>query len=216
MEVVASIFEVESAPELVPRYNISPTSALPVVVKRAGGQREVRFMRWGLVPSWAQDPSIGQRMINARSETAEEKPSFRTALRRRRCLIPADGFFEWRQEGAVKQPYFVEMVDGRPFGFGGLWESWEGAEGAFESCTILTTPANATVAPLHDRMPVIVPPHAYGLWLDPELVDVRAIEPFLAPFVDRPMHFFAVDRRVGNPRFDEPTATRPIGPTSLF
>lgn len=216
MEVVASLFDVPGAPSLNPRYNIPPSSPVAVVVQAGSGVREVRFMRWGLVPSWATDPAIGTKMINARSETASERPSFRSALRRRRCLIPADGFFEWRQEGSVKQPYFIEMNDGAPFGMAGLWDFWEGPDGAFESCTILTTGPNATLAPIHDRMPVILPRAAFAQWLDPSRVSVEGIAALMAPYTERPMHAYAVDRRMSNPRFDSPQAVEPIGPTTLF
>ena len=171
---IAEQFSLLEVPDLQPRFNIAPTQPVAVVrvdsplpLGEAQGarfaQRELVFLHWGLVPSWADDPKIGNRMINARAETAAEKPSFRTAMRRRRCLIVADGFYEWKTVAKRRQPMFIHLRDGRPFAFAGLWESWEGADhSALESCTILTTSANDLVRPIHDRMPVIIAPR--GLW----------------------------------------------------
>ena len=169
--VIAEQFSLFEVPWLKPRFNIAPTQPVPVVrmtPQQAAPQRQFVFLHWGLVPSWAKDPTIGNRMINARAETVADKPAFRTALRRRRCLIVADGFYEWQTAGKRRQPMFIHIRDDRPLAFAGLWESWEGADhSALESCTILTTAANDLVRPIHDRMPVIVAPEDYADWLDP-------------------------------------------------
>src|SRR5215212_10266217 len=156
----------EVAVDLTPSYNVAPTQQVAAVLEE-DGKRRLEMLKWGLVPSWADDPEIGARMINARSETAPEKPSFRRAFRRRRCLIATDGFYEWKRENGGKQPYYFHMQEGRPFAFAGLWESWDKGGGALRSCTILTTRANSVLDGIHDRMPVILPSGAYDLWLDP-------------------------------------------------
>ena len=162
------------------------------------------FLHWGLVPSWADDPKIGNRMINARAETAADKPSFRTAMRRRRCLIVADGFYEWETVAKRRQPMFIHMRDGRPFAFAGLWESWEGADhSALESCTILTTSANELVRPIHDRMPAIIAPADYAQWLDPAVQQADAVLPLLHPFPAEEMEAYPVSPRVNSPARDD-------------
>src|ERR671916_3384872 len=151
---LAEEFRLDDAVEIPPSYNVAPTQQVATVLEEEG--RHLEMLRWGLVPSWADDPGIGARMINARSETAAEKPSFRSAFRERRCLIPADGFYEWKRENGAKQPYYFHMQEGRPFAFAGLWESWN-REGEIRSCAILTTQANDVVGEIHERMPVILP-----------------------------------------------------------
>lgn len=157
---LVEIFRLLRRPDVQPRYNIAPTQPV-AVVRRIDRGRELSMLRWGLVPSWAKDPKIGARMINARAETVATKPAFRTALRRRRCLVPADGFYEWaKSAGGTKQPHYITRRDGRPFAFAGLWESWDGPDGSsIESCTIVTTEANDLVGRIHDRMPVILSEH---------------------------------------------------------
>ena len=175
-----------------PRYNIAPTqNILAVRVNRERGEREAALMRWGLIPSWSKDPQGGPPMINARGETLAEKPSFRTAVRRRRCLIPADGFYEWQQspESAArgkKQPYYIHFRDDRPFAFAGLWEAWRAKDSPpddqpLESCTIVTTAASTALASLHDRMPVILAPNDYQTWLDPATRGPRGDRPHDRP-----------------------------------
>jgi putative SOS response-associated peptidase YedK len=190
-------------PLFQPRYNIAPTQEILVVRPEAKtGQREAAILRWGLIPVWAKGPQGGPPLINARAETVAEKSTFRHALRRRRCLIPADGFFEWQQTPGVtsrgkKQPYLIHRRDDGPLAFAGLWDSWiskgsmrmTGTDGKreplrIESCTILTTAANATLAPLHDRMPVILSPGDYERWLDPAVRDPQAVADLLVPFDD--------------------------------
>lgn len=181
-EQVAAQFQLSTTPELTARYNIAPTQQIAAV--RAGDAgRELALFRWGLVPSWAKDPSVGARMINARSETVAEKPSFRTALRQRRCLIPADGFYEWQAAAGGKQPFHIRLADGGLFAMAGLYEHWKTPEGGWlHSCTILTTEANELMRPLHDRMPVILAPEQYDLWLDPGLRDAGPLQALIAPY----------------------------------
>jgi putative SOS response-associated peptidase YedK len=163
-EVVSLMFGLSEVPAFQPRYNIAPTT--PVLVVREGG---AAMLRWGLVPRWARDvngkPPSGAGMNNARAETVAEKPSFREAYRRRRCLIPASGFYEWKLEGKLKQPYYIHPAAGELFAFAGIWERWEGAGGPLETCAVITTEPNAVMAPIHERMPVIVAPADYGRWL---------------------------------------------------
>jgi len=174
-------FAVEPPLDLKPRYNIAPTQAV-VAVRETNRRRELVSLRWGLIPAWAKDASIGSRLINARSETILEKPSFRAAFQRRRCLIPASGFYEWQALPDGKQPFYFTPGDDALMAFAGLWDEWRAPDGSLvESCTILTTTANAVVAPIHDRMPVIVPPDFDAVWLDPTS-DIRQLhELCLAP-----------------------------------
>ena len=196
-------------PEVSSRYNVAPTQEVPVVLA-GGGERRLEMLRWGLIPSWADDPQIGSRMINARSETAAEKPSFRRAFRERRCLIPADGFYEWQRTGNGKQPYYIHMKNGSPFGFAGLWESWRDPEDyELRSCTILTTEPNKLLAPIHNRMPVILHPENYELWLDPDVREVELLSSLLEPYPDDTMEAYPVSRRVNSPANDEPTYIEP-------
>ena len=165
--VLAELFGLFETPVLGPRYNIAPTQPVAVVrIAETGAGREWALVQWGLVPSWSKDPTIGARMINARAETVAEKPSYRAAFRRRRCIAPADGFFEWARGEKRKQPMYITVREGRPFGIAALWERWVGPDGSeIESCTLLTTEANELLAPIHERMPVILEPEDYGLWL---------------------------------------------------
>jgi len=210
-EAVVRLFGVTDAPGIEPRWNIAPTQFI-AAVREPGGPREVAMLYWGLVPSWAKEKSIGARMINARSETLGEKPSFRNAFRRRRCLILADGYYEWQRSGTMKQPYYIGFADGQPFGMAGLWERWrDPASGEpLESCCIVTTSPAPTVSFVHDRMPVIVPPEAYAEWLDPknEATDrfARLFEPCPRPDLRaRP-----VSRLVNNARNQGPELIEPV------
>ena len=206
---VARAFQVDATPSLFPRYNISPTQSVPIV--RQAAAREMVLARWGLVPSWASDLSIGYKLINARSETADSKPSFRSAFRQRRCLVVADGFYEWKKNGAKhKQPFHIHLNDGSVFGFAGLWEHWQSAEGeVVESCTILTTEANALMKDLHDPMPVILGPADYDRWLDLSAKDVAALQALLVPFPDEGMISTAVSSYVSNARNEGPKCLDP-------
>ena len=198
---IALAFGLLEPPALAPRYNIAPMQQVPVVRVRVEGSRECVEMRWGLVPRWAKDPSIGAKMINARSETIADKPSFRNAFRRHRCLIPADGFYEWRPVQGGKQPIHVGMNDGQPLGFAGLYERWLAADGAvLDTCTILTTQANELLRPIHERMPVIVAPANYARWLDAANVDVSDL---FAPYPADAMTWYPVSARVNAVRNDD-------------
>jgi len=209
---LAEAFGVAGAASLSPRYNIAPSQAVAAVrVPPGGSARESVLLHWGLVPSWAKDPSIGNRMINARAETAAGKPAFRSAMRRRRCLVPADGFYEWKRTGGRKQPYYIRMRDERVFAFAGLWESWEEPGGAaVESCAILTTSPNDLLVPIHDRMPVLVAPRDYDFWLSPEVLDPGALAPLFRPFPSEEMTAFPVGTAVNNPKTDSPDLIKPL------
>ncbi|MGH3146799.1 MAG: SOS response-associated peptidase [Rubrobacter sp.] len=195
-----------SSTEFRTSYNVAPTQQVPAVLAE-GGKRRLEMLRWGLVPSWADDPGIGARMINARSETASEKPSFRRAFRERRCLIPADGFYEWKRENGGKQPYYFHMREGRPFAFAGLWESWN-KEGEIRSCTILTTTANDLVEDIHERMPVILPRDYYDLWLDPE-AEGQEVAGLLEPYAGDDLEAYPVSRFVNSPGNDDSRCIEP-------
>ena len=217
---VAEQFALFAAPEFRARYNIAPMQPVAAIRLRGaeGPERECVWLRWGLAPSWAKDPAIGNSLINARCETAAAKPAFRAAFRRRRCLVPADGFYEWQRTGGRKQPYFFHRADDHPFAIAGLWELWEGPDhAALETCTLLTTAANGLMRPIHDRMPVILPPEAYSPWLDPT-VEPAELQPWLAPPPDDALTVHPVGALVNSPRNDDPrciarTAPADVGPT---
>ena len=209
-EAIAQTFNLSATPDPQPRYNIAPTQPVSAIAQTED-EREYRVFQWGLVPSWAKDPSIGSRMINARSETAAEKPSFRAAFKRRRCLIVADGFYEWQKTGGKKQPYYVQVKDQEIFGFAGLWETWQSGDGShLESCTILTTEPNGLMETIHNRMPVIVHPEDFDLWLDPSLQDGRHVQHLLRPYEDEAMDAYAVSTTVNNPRNESPECVEPV------
>lgn len=212
---LAALFDLDEGFEWEPHYNIAPTEEVPGVLLDREGHRVVRLLRWGLVPHWSKRPGQGAPMINARSESVEEKPAFRDAFARHRCLVPADGFFEWREEGGKKQPYFISRRDGRPLAFAGLWDTWRSQEAKLRSCSILTTDANAAVAELHDRMPVLIEPEYFQEWLDPE-TPLEALRPLLAPCDDSLLTTHRVTPRMGNPRYKESDSVTPIGQETLF
>ncbi len=200
--------------ELISRYNVAPTQPV-LAVRQNGGKRESVMLRWGFVPSWAKDVAIGNRMINARSETAHEKPAFKNAFKRRRCLIPADGFYEWRRTekgGGAKgrQPYLITMADEQPFAMAGLWEHWQDPAGnELETCTILTTAANAMVGELHDRMPVILDPEDYSNWLDTSTEDITTAKALCRPYPAELMMHRPVTTYVNNARHEGPACVKP-------
>ena len=203
METLAIQFEAEARAGFEPRYNLAPTAVVPAVLATASG-RIITLLRWGLVPSWAKDPAMGARLANARAETAADKPSFRAPFRRSRCLIPADGFYEWQaRPGAAKQPYAIRAADGAPLAFAGLWDRWQGPDGALDTCTILTTTANALMAPIHDRMPVLLAPGDYAAWLDPAAQPDR-LKALLRPYPPEALRLHKVGPRVGNARNEGP------------
>jgi putative SOS response-associated peptidase YedK len=193
-----------------PRYNIAPTQPVPVIRQHPKEPiRELSLVRWGLVPSWVKDPSAVARMINARSETASTKPAFSEALKSRRCLVPADGFYEWKKMGKVKQPYYFEINDGELFAFAGIWDRWKEASGGLlETCSILTTIPNSVASSVHDRMPVILNPDSYDHWLDPGIKDVASVSELLKPYDARPMRCYPVSIRVNNVVNDEEACSR--------
>lgn len=197
---------------LLPRYNIAPTQKV-LVITNDGTANHPETMRWGLIPSWAKDPSIGSRLINARAETVAEKPSFRTALRRRRCLIPADGFYEWRKEGSRRIPMRITLKSGEPFAFAGLWESWKNPEGQWvKSCTIITTEPNEVMAPIHNRMPVILLPDVESLWVDPKAEDLTTLVGLLAPYPAEDMEAYQVSTAVNSSKSNVPECIARISP----
>lgn len=192
-----------------PRYNIAPTQEVFVVIADDAGRR-VETMRWGLIPAWADDPSIGNRLINARAESIFQKPSFKRAAQHRRCLVPADGFYEWQRQGGRKVPHFVRLRSGRPFGFAGIWDAWRSPEGeSVLSCTIVTTEANDLLKPIHDRMPVIVPKDDEATWLDPKSRDRAQLASILQPYPSAEMEAYPVSTLVNAPANDVPECLRP-------
>lgn len=195
-----------------PRYNISPTQSVPILrqhPKEPG--REMSLVRWGLIPSWSKDSSGSAKMINARSETAATLPAFRDAMKSRRCLILADGFYEWARTGKAKQPYSFEVNDGELFAFAGLWERWKAPNGRWiKSCSILTTTANALASAVHDRMPVILNPDDYDLWLDPGMKDVTVVSELLKPYDARLMRCYPVSTRINNVVNDDEACSVPL------
>ena len=197
--------------EFRPRYNIAPTQQAPAIVND-GDNRLVQF-RWGLIPSWAKDKSIGNKMINARAETLAEKPSFRQAFRKRRCIIPADGFYEWKKEGSGKVPYYIHLNTGKPFGIAGLYETWTSPDGeTLSTCTLITTEPNSFMQPLHNRMPVILPPDAYARWLDPANQKTDELRTLLGPGPPGIMAAHAVSKTVNSPANDIPECIEPAAP----
>ena len=198
--VLADVFDVDPPRQLQPRFNIAPTQTIPIVRAGKDDAREYSMVRWGLVPSWAKDDRIGARMINARGETVAEKPSFRSAVKSRRCLIPADGFYEWVRTESGKQPHFIHFADRRPFAFAGLWERWHKGEGGpLDTCTIITTTPNELIADLHDRMPVILPPDRFEEWLEPAPLTPERLQEVLAPHPPEGMEAYPVSTYVNKP-----------------
>ncbi|MFQ6006478.1 MAG: SOS response-associated peptidase [Woeseia sp.] len=209
-EATAALFGVEGAANIEPRYNIAPTQLIAALRIGAEQTRELAMLRWGLVPFWAKDPSIGNRMINARAETVAEKPSFRAAYRNRRCLVLADGFYEWRKEPEGKTPYFVSLASGAPFAFAGLWEDWQAKDSSesLQSVTIITMAANEFMSALHHRMPVVLEQDAANLWLEGD-------EHLLSGTSDNPPEFRAwpVNKRINNARNEGADLVDPVGET---
>lgn len=211
-QALADAFGLDAPPEgLEPHFNIAPSQAVAAIPNTE--PRHLARLRWGLVPSWAKDPAIGHRMINARAESVADKPSFRAAFRKRRCLVVADGFYEWKRDGKRKTPMYIRMKSGDPFAFAGLWEVWKppGATTAepLRTCTILTTTPNDLVAPIHDRMPVILPRAAWDLWLTPDDPGRDALESALRPFPGDEMEAFSVSTLVNSPANDRPECIEP-------
>ena len=198
--------------DLEPRYNIAPTSSVPACRMQEPDQKQLALLRWGLIPHWAKQADSSYKMINARAETVAEKPAFRDPLRHRRCLIPADGYYEWKTIEGRKQPYYFSMKDGNPFCFAGLWERWQPTGGeAVESFAIITTGANARASEIHHRMPVILAPGDYAQWLDPHTTKSADVLPLLQPFSPAAMSIYPVSTLVNNARVDESRCITPLG-----
>ncbi len=211
-ELLAEHFDVEPDDDWEPRYNIAPMQNVPVIRQHpAQPKRLGSRMRWGLIPFWAKDSSIGFKMINARAETVATKPAFRDALKQRRCLIPADGFYEWQKNGKAKTPFCFTMADDSIFAFAGIWDSWRNPEGkAIETCSIITTTTNALLIDIHDRMPVILPNDTYDLWLDPGFQKADTISDLLKPFDPVFMRRFEVSSRVNLVKNDDVACAEPV------
>ena len=203
-EAIRALFGYPEQPNFPPRYNVAPTQPI-AIVRLVDGQRQFALVRWGLLPSWVKDPKDFSLLVNARGESLAEKPAFRAALKYRRCLIPADGFYEWKATGPRKQPYYVHANSGQPLAFAGLWEAWTGPNGEeLETAVIVTTRANRTLASIHDRMPVIVPPEAFDLWLDCMNVDAITASALIAPAPDDLLEAYEISTAVNRTANDNP------------
>src|SRR5690606_9784813 len=211
-EELAELFQLDEVPRVQPRYNIAPTQ--PVAAVRMNPdtkRREFTYFHWGLIPFWAKDTSMAGRMINARAETAAEKPSFRAAFKYRRCIIPASGFYEWQKLNGQKQPHYIYHADGRTLGFAGLWEHWQGADGSeIESCTILTTTPNDLMDQLHNRMPVILDPEDYGTWLQSDGQNLDELQHLLRPAPDEVLDAYPISTFVNRPQNEGPECVAPL------
>jgi len=214
-EALRALFRYEEQPNFPPRFNIAPTQPMPIV-RLVDGRREFALVRWGFLPSWVKDPNQFSLIINARGESVCEKPAFRAAMKRRRCLIPADGFYEWQATGGRKQPYYIHARSGEPLAFAGLWEAWEGPNGEeVETAAIVTTRANALLTPLHDRMPVIVAPDAFDLWLNCGAVDARTAEALIAPAPEGLLEAHPVSTAVNRTANDNAELILPLDLTAV-
>jgi len=200
-----------------PRYNIAPTQPVPVIRQHPKEPvRQISLMKWGLIPHWAKDPSIATSTINAKSETAATKPAFRDPLKLRRCLVPSDGFYEWRKTGSTKQPFCFEVNNGGLFAFAGIWDGWKNAEGQWvKTCSILTTTPNTVTSAVHDRMPVILHPDNYDLWLDPGMTDVLVVSELLKPYDAKAMGCYPVSTRINHVASDDEECSRRVEPAQV-
>jgi putative SOS response-associated peptidase YedK len=208
-EAIRALFRYADLPNFPPRYNIAPTQPI-AIVRLDRGERRFALVRWGFIPSWVKDPKTVSLMFNARGETVIDKPAYRAAMRRRRCLVPADGFYEWRRVGSRSQPYFVRRRDGKPFAFAGVWETWTGPNGEeLETAAIVTTKANNTLASIHERMPVVLPENAYDLWLNCDETDVEAAAALIASAPDDLLEAYEVSSAVNRAANDDASLLRP-------
>ena len=208
-EAIRALFGYLEQPNFPPRYNIAPTQPVPIV-RMAEGKRQLALVRWGLIPAWVKDPRAFSLVINGRGESVLDKPAFRNAMKYRRCLFPADGFYEWKREGERKRPYFVRLKSGQPMAFAGLWESWMGPNGEEqETAAIVTTTASRSIAHIHDRMPVIVPPEAFDFWLDPK-VDAEMATALIQPAKDALIEAYEVSSAVNRTANDAPMLLEPL------
>ena len=205
---IAEYFEALNRCDLTTSFNIAPTQDVACLIN--DGEKKIVTFKWGLVPSWAKDPSIGYKMINARSETVAEKPSYRNALKKRRCIIVADGFYEWKHVDKIKTPYFIHLKDNIPFGFAGLYEHWEDTEGkVIDSCTIITTDANDLVKSIHNRMPVILDKEQANKWIDMKLDSIEVL-PYLTPYPPELMQMYEVSPLINSLKLNSPDCIKPV------
>lgn len=211
-QVIAQQFAITNPPLFTPRYNIAPSQPIAAIrIDSDTTTRTLVMLRWGLIPSWAKDTKIGNQCINAKAETVAEKPSFRSAFKKRRCLVAATGFYEWQVQGRTKQPMWIGLRSKLPFAFAGLWEHWQPTEGEpLETCTIITTEPNDLMAPIHNRMPVILPPAAYEQWLDPAFQQIEPLKALLRPYSSEDLIAYPVSTLVNNPRHDAPQCLEPV------
>ncbi|BAZ27110.1 hypothetical protein NIES4073_80260 [Kalymmatonema gypsitolerans NIES-4073] len=211
-EAIYQTFHVNKIPDLEPQYNIAPTQMVAALLYNPESkQRQFQKLRWGLIPSWAKDLGMGSKLINARAETAAEKPAFRSAFKHRRCLVVADGFYEWQTKEGKKQPFYFHLKEGKPFGFAGLWEQWRSPQGEeITSCTILTTKCNELLEPIHERMPVILQPQDYSLWLDPQVQTPEPLQQLLHPYPSEAMMAYPVSTVVNSPKHNSPDCIKPL------
>jgi len=211
-EAIRALFAYHEQPNFPPRYNVAPTQPVPVV-PLADGKREFVLMRWGLLPAWVKDPRSVSLLIMARGDTVNAKPAFRAAMRRRRCLLPADGFYEWKQDGEKRRPHYIKLKSRGPMALAGLWETWTGPNGEeMDTVAVVTTQANRTLAPIHDRMPVIVPPDAFDLWLDCRRVDGETAAALITPARDHLLEAYEVSLAVNRAANDSPALIEPLAP----
>jgi len=205
-DTLSSLFKADWSSPFKPRYNISPTQQVPVVrISPTDNILHIDLLKWGLIPSWAKDTAIGNHMINARSETVDQKPSFRNALKHRRCIIPANGFYEWQAVEGKKHPFYIRLKDNSLMMFAGIWDHWKNPEGSvIESFSILTTSSNELIKQLHDRMPVILDPKEKDLWLDPMVADSEQLKSLFIPYPSGHMEMYQVNDHVNSPRNDNP------------
>jgi putative SOS response-associated peptidase YedK len=209
-EAIRALFGYADKPNFPPRYNVAPTQPIPIV-RLEEGERRFALVRWGLIPSWVKDPRDFSLLVNARGESVLDKPAFRAAMRYRRCLVPADGFYEWTSAGGARRPHYVRLKSGGPLAFAGLWETWTGPDGEeMETATIVTTKANRQLAAIHDRMPVIVPPDAYDFWLDCRRVDAQTAAALIVPAREGLLEVYEVSTAVNRAAHDSPTLIEPL------
>lgn len=207
-QAIKAAFDLVDMPELPPRYNIAPTQDIAIIRAEPAG-RHLSLAHWGLIPAWAKEAGSGYSTINARAETVDTKPSFRAPFKRHRCIIPADGFYEWHEEGGIKIPHHIGRTDGAPFALAGLWDVWKVPQGEVTSCTIIVTEANRFIKPLHDRMPVILAPQDYARWLDPNNHDTANLKQLLAPAPEDWLTEWPVRRALNNPQHEGPDCAEP-------
>jgi len=215
LEAMRQLFHFDGSPNLAPRYNVAPTQSVPVVRRKNGG-RELVLLRWGLIPSWAKDARIGASLINARGETVQSKPAFRSAFAKRRCLVLADSFYEWQKRGSAKQPWRIMLADGAPFGFAGLWESWHSTDGdILQTCSIITTEANDLTRPIHERMPVILDAADHARWLDPTTL-LPELALLLKPYPAAGMQAYPITTRINAVKNDDADCLTPLADGKLL